>query len=80
MMKKTYAADRQFVYSRLRARTIEQGYSDKDVAHAANMTPSTYSIKINGKGQFTQEQICDICDFLCISYVDIPIYFFALGV
>lgn len=79
-MKRAYRADRQFVYSRLRARTIELGYTDKDVAHSANMTPSTYSLKINGRGQFTQEQMCDICDFLQIAYVDIPVYFFALGV
>lgn len=42
------------------------------------MTPSTYSLKVNGKGEFSQEQISDICRFLGIDFSDIPRYFFAL--
>lgn len=68
---------REYDYSKLKARTAELGKTDKSVATAAKMTPSTYSLKLNAKGEFSQEQICDICDFLHICYCDIPIYFFA---
>ncbi len=66
----------QFNYSKLRGKTIEMGKTDKDVALAANMNPSTYSLKINGKGVFTQDQICAICQFLGIQIIDVPLYFF----
>lgn len=69
-----------FDYSKLRGRTVEIGKSDKDVAAAANMNPSTYSQKINGKGVFSQDQICAICSYLKIQFVDIPLYFFTLKV
>ena len=68
---------RPFDYSQLKARTAELGKTDRAVATAANMTPSTYSLKLNGKGEFLQEQIIKICDFLNIPYGDIPRYFFA---
>lgn len=77
-MKATYAKTKAFDYSQLKARTAELGMTDKAVAKAASMTPSTYSLKLNGKGEFTQEQMCNICDFLHICYRDIPKYFFAL--
>lgn len=69
-----------FDYSKLKARTAELGYTDKDVAEAGKMTPSTYSLKMNGKGVFTQDQIYNICVFLCIEFASIPIYFFTLKV
>lgn len=65
-----------FDYSKLRGRTVEIGKTDKDVATAANMNPSTYSQKINGKGVFSQDQICAICSYLKIQFADIPQYFF----
>lgn len=65
-----------FDYSQLKARTAELGQTDRAVAAAANMTPTTYSLKLNGKGEFSQGQIVDICDFLRIAYDAIPRYFF----
>lgn len=66
----------QFDYSALKGKTVEMGKTDRDVAKAANMTPSTYSLKTNGKGYFTQDQILLICGFLSIENCDIPRYFF----
>lgn len=77
-MKTAYRNARAFNYSQLKARTAELGKTDKTVATAGKMTPSTYSLKLNGKGDFSQEQICDICEFLQITYGDIPRYFFTL--
>lgn len=79
-MAKTAAATMQFNYAKLRGRTAEMGKTDKDVATAAKMNPSTYSQKLNGKGVFSQEQICSICAFLGIELVDVPAYFFTLAV
>lgn len=76
-MKCSDSGKNVFDYSKLRARTVELGMTDRAVATAANMTPSTYSLKLNGKGEFSQEQICRICNFLMIGYGDIPKYFFA---
>lgn len=66
----------QFDYAKLRGKTVEMGKTDKDVAAAAKMNPSTYSLKLNGKGVFSQEQICAICAFLGIEMTDVPAYFF----
>lgn len=77
-MRNARAPGKPFDYSQLKARTAELGQTDRAVASAAKMTPSTYSLKLNGKGEFSQDQICAICDFLQICYYDIPKYFFAL--
>lgn len=77
-MEETVAGMIQFDYSKLRGRTVEKGKTDKDVAIAAKMNPSTYSLKLNGKGVFSQDQICAICSFLGIEQVDIPAYFFTV--
>ena len=79
-MAKIIVEPMQFDYAKLKGRTAERGVTDRDVATAAHMNPSTYSQKMNGKGLFTQGQICDICSFLGIEPVDIPAYFFTLVV
>ena len=66
----------QFDYSKLRGRIAEMGKTDKEVAVAIGMTPSTYSLKQNGKGVFSQDQICGICSYLGIELVDVAAYFF----
>lgn len=76
-MKYAREQKHQFDYSQLKARTAELRKTDRMVAKAANMTASTYSLKTNGKGDFSQEQICSICIFLQIAFCDIPRYFFA---
>ncbi|WP_300611225.1 DUF739 family protein [uncultured Oscillibacter sp.] len=77
-MKAAYSRAQPWNYSMLKARTAELGKTDRDVAVAGKMTPSTYSLKVNGKGEFSQEQISDICQFLGIDFSEIPRYFFAL--
>ena len=77
-MRAAYSRAQPWNYSMLKARTAELGKPDRDVAAAGKMTPSTYSLKVNGKGEFSQEQISDICRFLGIDFSDIPRYFFAL--
>lgn len=76
-MKTAYSCAQPWNYSMLKARTVELGKTDRDVAAAGKMSPSTYSLKVNGKGEFSQAQISDICRFLSISFSDIPRYFFA---
>ena len=75
-MAATSTATVQFDYSKLRGRTAEMGKTDREVALAAGMTPSTYSLKQNGKGVFSQDQICGICEFLGIELQDVSAYFF----
>lgn len=75
-MRTAYSCIHPWDYSKLRARTAERGKTSRDVAKAGKMTPSTYSLKLNGKGEFSQEQIVDICAFLDIEFCNIPLYFF----
>lgn len=63
-------------YSKLRAKTIEAGKTNADVAALAGMTPSTYSQKLTGKSQFSQDQIVAIIAGLDLTPQDIPAYFF----
>ena len=79
-MAKSSTEPMQFDYAKLKGKTAERGMTDRDVAIAAHLNPSTYSQKMNGKGVFTQDQICAICDFLGIDLVDVPAYFFTLAV
>ena len=66
-----------FNYSKLKARTVEMELMGKDVAAALQMSASTYSIKLNGKAEFSQSEIRKICEVLQIEAADIPVYFFA---
>ena len=66
------ASGRPFDYSKLKARTAELGKTDRAVAVAVGMTPSTYSLKLNGKGVFSQKKITSICDFQQNAYNAIP--------
>jgi len=68
--------EQSFNYSKLKARTVELELTSRDVAAAIQMTASTYSIKLNGKGEFSQSEIRKICEVLKIEAADIPLYFF----
>ena len=72
--------NKAYDYSQLKARTAELGLTDRAVAVAADMTPPTYSLKLNNRGIFSQNQIIAICDFLRIAYAEIPRYFFTYKV
>jgi len=63
-------------YSKLRGKMREEGQRQEDVGRAAGMTPTTYSLKLNGRAEFRQSEIESICDFLHIPYADIHSYFF----
>lgn len=63
-------------YSKLKGKTKESGYRQEDVGIAAGLTPTTYSLKLNHKGEFKQSEIEAICKFLDIPPENIPIYFF----
>lgn len=69
-----------FDYKKLRAKIVEEGKTHREVAKAAGITPTTFSLRINNHGVFTQDQIISICEFLEIEIVSIPRYFFALKV
>jgi len=68
--------EQAYTYSKLRARAVELGLTSREVAAAIRMNASTYSIKLNGKGEFSQSEIRKICKVLLIESADIPMYFF----
>lgn len=63
-------------YARLRGKTRELGLRQADVAAAAHMSESTYSLKLAGKSQFTLGEVRAIVQYLQIPTEDIPAYFF----
>ena len=63
-------------YSKLRGRTRELGFTQKEVAQAANMSESTYSLKLCNRFPFKQREIADIVRFLEIEPEEISLYFF----
>ena len=63
-------------YAKLKGRTKEAGYRQEEVGACAGLTPTTYSLKINNKGEFKQKEIEAICRLLQIPADEIPSYFF----
>lgn len=75
-MKDTATPITEYDYSDLRSRVIALGKTNAEVAAAGGMSGPTFSLKINNKGQFSQDQIILISVFLGIPFEQIPRYFF----
>ena len=67
----------EFTYSKLRGRIREKYGSESRFAEAVNITTVTMSRKLNGKTQFSADDIKEWCDKLDISIEEIGLYFFA---
>lgn len=65
----------QKVYQELRNRMSELKVKHRDVAVAVKISSTEFSMKINGRYPFTQDEIYDICAFLQIDSKDISKYF-----
>lgn len=63
-------------YSKLKGRTKELGLLQSDVAKAANMNKSTYSLKLQGRYPFKQNEIDSIVTLLHIPLEQIGEFFF----
>ena len=68
----------KFNYSKLLGRFREYGFSQKDVAIRIGIRPTTLSLKLNNKFNFTSDEIDAICKLLDIPGEEIGIYFFAV--
>lgn len=64
-------------FKKLRLRMIELDYSQKDLAKAAGIAPSTLSLRIRGRQPFDVDQIAAISRVLDIPLDQIGAYFFA---
>lgn len=75
MQKKKYV----FSTNKLRARMIELGMQQFEVAEKLKISKTSLSAKLNGKSHFTPDEIYDLVDILCIAdnYKE---YFFTLKV
>jgi cyanate lyase len=70
----------KFNHLKLQGRIRELGLTHRDVASAIGLTAATFSIKMNGKSAFTQDEIRKMCDLLGIDKHEIGSYFFTLQV
>lgn len=65
-------------YSKLRGRIKEKFGTQEAFAKAMNMNYTTLSNKLNGKTEWTREEIERACTLLEIPVLEIPAYFFNL--
>lgn len=70
----------KFDYSKLRGRMREKGLTQEEVAISSEMSPSTFSLKLNNQSNFSQDDICNLSDVLEIPHIEIGVYFFTLMV
>lgn len=63
-------------FKKLRLRMFELDYNQKDLARAAGIVPSTFSLRIRGKQPFNSAQIAAIARVLNIPTSEIGTYFF----
>lgn len=57
----------QFQHSKLKGKIKEEGFTQEDIAKRINISPSTFSIKINGVAYFNQDEIQQIASILNLS-------------
>ena len=65
-------------YSKLRGRIREKFGTQEDFATAMQKSPTTLSSKLNGKTEWTRQEIETACRLLDIPLAEAPAYFFAL--
>ena len=64
----------EYNFSKLKGRMTEFGYSHKDMAKALGVTPATFSMKINGKRDFTLTELITMSKVLKMESV-MPYFF-----
>lgn len=69
-------ANTEFNYSKLKGKMAEQGYTAKSLAKIAGITPTTFSIKLNGCSEFKQNEMISILNALGVSLSEVGQYFF----
>lgn len=65
-------------YSKLRGRIREKCGSQVTFARALDISACSVSLKLNGKAEWTTQEIRKACELLDISAVEIPQYFFCV--
>lgn len=65
-------------YCKLKGKMKEKGYTQEAIAEVAGLNPSTFNLKLNGKGLFKQSEITAICNLLGIPPTEIGLYFFTV--
>lgn len=69
-----------FDYSKLSGLIDEKFKTRGNFAFKMELSERTLSLKMTGKVQWKQEEICKACNLLEIDTKDIPIYFFTAKV
>lgn len=69
-----------FDYSKLKGKMKEKDYTQKNAAEDLNIDKSTFNLKINNNGYFSQNEIFILAGKLDILKRDIQDYFFTLKV
>lgn len=63
-------------YAKLRGKIREVFGSQGRFAKAMGMDPATLSAKLNGRSEWTRDEIEKACILLHIPFEEIPVYFF----
>lgn len=65
-------------YAKLNGRIIEKFGTRKSFAKAAKLTPETLSMRLNGKRDFSRDEIFRMAKLLEIPYNELEPYFFCV--
>lgn len=69
-----------FDYSKLRGKIREVFSTEERFAKQMNLSTVSLSFKLNGKREWTQQEINKACELLKLEREDIPEYFFKLRI
>lgn len=64
-------------YAELRGAIRAKFKNQKAFADALKMHPSTLSSKLNGRSEWSYNEVAAACQALCIDLADAPAYFFS---
>lgn len=62
---------------KLKAKIVESGFNQEQIAEMLEMTNATFNYKVNGKSEFKASEIKKLCEILSLTESDCMTIFFA---
>lgn len=61
---------------KLKAKIVESGFNQEQIAEMLEMTNATFNYKVNGKSEFKASEIKKLCEILSLTESDCMTIFF----
>lgn len=62
---------------KLKAKIVESGFNQEQIAEMLGLTIATFNYKVNGKSEFKASEIKKLCEILSLTESDCMAIFFA---